>query len=94
MQLHGRVVLDRRRRGSLPSVGLPPTPSSGLGASPTACIRQPSCTSALNVREPTEGGELALPSQAALELLAGTFPAARQKLEALGFGLVQQGGQA
>jgi hypothetical protein len=45
------------------------------------------------VRQP-EGGELALPSQAALELLAGTFPAARQKLEALGFGLVQQGGQA
>jgi hypothetical protein len=45
------------------------------------------------VRQP-EGGELALPSQAALELLAGTFPAARQKLEALGFGLVQQGSQA
>jgi hypothetical protein len=45
------------------------------------------------VRHP-EGGELALPSPAALELLAGTFPAARQKLAALGFGLVQQGSQA
>jgi hypothetical protein len=45
------------------------------------------------VRQP-EGGALALPSQAALDLLAATFPAARQKLAALGFGLVQQGGQA
>jgi hypothetical protein len=42
------------------------------------------------VRRP-EGGALALPSQAALALLAATFPAARQKLAALGFGLVQQG---
>jgi hypothetical protein len=41
------------------------------------------------VRRP-EGGALALPSRAALDLLAGLFPAARQKLEALGFGLVQQ----
>ena len=41
-----------------------------------------------------EGGDLALPSPAALALLAATFPAARQKLAALGFGLVQQGGQA
>jgi hypothetical protein len=45
------------------------------------------------VRQP-ERGDLALPSPAALELLAGTFPAARQKLAALGFGLVQQGSQA
>jgi hypothetical protein len=45
------------------------------------------------VRQP-EGGELALPSQAALDLLVATFPAARRKLEALGFGLVQQGGDA
>jgi hypothetical protein len=45
------------------------------------------------VRQP-EGGALALPSQVALELLAATFPAARRKLEALGFGLVQQGGDA
>jgi hypothetical protein len=45
------------------------------------------------VRQP-EGGALVLPSHAALALLAGTFPAARQKLAALGFGLVQQGGQA
>ena len=44
------------------------------------------------VRQP-EGGDLALPSPSALALLAATFPAARQKLEALGFGLVQQGGQ-
>jgi hypothetical protein len=43
------------------------------------------------VRRP-EGGELDLPDRAALELLAGTFPAARQKLEALGYGLVQQDG--
>jgi hypothetical protein len=42
------------------------------------------------VRRP-EGGELALPSQAALALLAGLFPAALRQLEALGFGLVQQG---
>jgi hypothetical protein len=45
------------------------------------------------VRQP-EGGDLALPSPAALALLAGTFPAARQKLAALGFGLMQQDGQA
>ena len=45
------------------------------------------------VRQP-EGGELTLPSQAALDLLVATFPAARRKLEALGFGLVQQGGPA
>jgi hypothetical protein len=45
------------------------------------------------VRRP-EGGALVLPSPAALALLAGTFPAARQKLAALGFGLMQQGGQA
>jgi hypothetical protein len=45
------------------------------------------------VRRP-EGGELDLPSQAALDRLAGTFPAARQKLAALGFGLVQQGSDA
>jgi hypothetical protein len=45
------------------------------------------------VRQP-EGGDLALPSQAALALLAVRFPPARQKLAALGFGLVQQGGQA
>ncbi len=45
------------------------------------------------VRRP-EGGALALPSPAALALLAATFPAARQKLEALGFGLMQQGGWA
>ncbi len=43
------------------------------------------------VRQP-EGGDLALPSQAALDLLVATFPAARRKLEAFGFGLVQQGG--
>lgn len=42
------------------------------------------------VRRP-EGGELVLPSRSALELLARTFPAALQKLETLGFGLVQQG---
>jgi hypothetical protein len=45
------------------------------------------------VRQP-EGSELTLPSQAALDLLVATFPAARRKLEALGFGLVQQGGPA
>jgi len=44
------------------------------------------------VRRP-EGGELALPSRSALDLLAGAFPAALRKLEALGFGLVQQGDQ-
>jgi hypothetical protein len=44
------------------------------------------------VRRP-EGGELVLPSRAALDLIAGAFPAALQKLEALGFGLVQQGDQ-
>jgi hypothetical protein len=45
------------------------------------------------VRRP-EGGALALSSPAALALLAATFPAARRKLEALGFGLVQQDSQA
>src|SRR3954468_1462008 len=44
------------------------------------------------VRRP-EGGELVLPSRAALDLITGAFPAALQKLEALGFGLVQQGDQ-
>jgi hypothetical protein len=43
-------------------------------------------------RQP-EGGNPTLPSQAALDLLVGVFPAARQKLEALGFGLAQQGGR-
>ena len=47
----------------------------------------------LLIRRP-EGGNLVLPSRAALGLLTGIFPAARQKLEALGFGLVQQGDQA
>ena len=47
----------------------------------------------LLVRHP-EGGSLVLPTQAALGLLAGIFPAALQKLEALGFGLVQQEDQA
>lgn len=42
------------------------------------------------VRRP-EGGELVLPSRAALGLLVGIFPAARQKLAEFGFGLVQQG---
>jgi hypothetical protein len=42
------------------------------------------------VRRP-EGGELVLPSRAALDLIAGAFPVALQKLAALGFGLVQQG---
>jgi hypothetical protein len=37
---------------------------------------------------------LVLPSQAALDLITGTFPAGLQKLEALGFGLVQHGDQA
>jgi hypothetical protein len=45
------------------------------------------------VRQP-KGGDLALPSPAALALLAVAFPAARRKLAALGFGLVQQSGQA
>lgn len=44
------------------------------------------------VRRP-EGGELVLPSRAALARLAGLFPTALEKLEALGFGLVQQGDQ-
>jgi hypothetical protein len=35
-----------------PSCRPPPTPSSGLGASPTARVRQPSCTSALDLRGP------------------------------------------
>ena len=42
------------------------------------------------VRRP-EGGELVLPSHAALGLLVEIFPAARRKLEELGFGLVQHG---
>ena len=42
------------------------------------------------IRRP-EGSELALPSQGALDLLVETSPVALQKLEALGFGLVQQG---
>ena len=41
-----------------------------------------------------EGGNLVLPSRAALALLTGIFPAARQELEALGFGLIQQGDRA
>jgi hypothetical protein len=45
------------------------------------------------VRRP-EGGELVLPAHAALGLLVGIFPAARRKLEELGFGLVQQGDPA
>ena len=45
------------------------------------------------VRRP-EGGDLALPSRAALDLLTGLFPAARQKLGALGFGLIGHGGDA
>jgi hypothetical protein len=45
------------------------------------------------VRHP-EGGELVLPSRAALALLVGTFPVALRELKALGFGLVQQGDQA
>src|SRR3954447_4172454 len=44
------------------------------------------------VRRP-EGGGLVLPSRAALDLITGAFPAALQKLQALGFGLVQQGDQ-
>jgi hypothetical protein len=47
----------------------------------------------LLVRRP-EGGNLVLPTRAALGLLTGAFPAVLQKLEALGFGLVQQGDQA
>jgi hypothetical protein len=45
------------------------------------------------VRHP-EGGELVLPSRAALGLLVGIFPAARLKLTELGFGLIQQGDPA
>src|SRR4051812_27568415 len=45
------------------------------------------------VRHP-EGGSLILPSRVALGLLTGAFPAVLQKLEALGYGLVQQGNQA
>lgn len=45
------------------------------------------------VRRP-EGGELVLPTQAALGRLRVLFPAAREKLAALGFGLVQQGDEA
>ncbi len=44
------------------------------------------------VRRP-EGGDLVLPSRVALGLLVGVFVAALRKLEALGFGLVQQGDQ-
>src|SRR3954454_10594320 len=45
------------------------------------------------VRHP-EGGSLILPTRAALGLLTGAFPAVLQRLEALGYGLVQQGDQA
>ena len=45
------------------------------------------------VRYP-EGDNLVLPSRAALGLLSEIFPVAQQKLETLGFGLVQQGDQA
>jgi len=45
------------------------------------------------VRHP-DGGDLLLPSRAALAQLAELFPAALRKLEELGFGLVQQGDQA
>src|SRR4051794_3489462 len=45
------------------------------------------------VRHP-EGGSLVLPTRAALGLLTEIFPAALQKLEALGYGLVQQDDQA
>src|SRR4051812_20414732 len=45
------------------------------------------------VRHP-EGGSLILPTRVALGLLTGAFPAVLQKLEALGYGLVQQGDQA
>lgn len=41
------------------------------------------------VRRP-DGGSLTLPSQNALDLLCRMLPDARQKLEALGFGMVQQ----
>ena len=41
------------------------------------------------VRRP-DGGKLTLPSRAAFDLLCGMLPAARQKLETLGFGMVQQ----
>ena len=41
-----------------------------------------------------EGGELVLPSRAALGLLTENLSAALQKLEALGFSQVQQGDQA
>jgi hypothetical protein len=66
------------------------TPSAADGAKVLA-VRAGS--SLRLVRHP-KGGELALPSQVALELLAGAFLVARQKLVALGFDLVQQGGQA
>ena len=66
------------------------TPPSADGARVVA-VR--SGSGLMLVRRP-EGGELVLPSRAALDLIAGTFPAGLQKLEALGFGLVQQGDQA
>jgi hypothetical protein len=66
------------------------TPAFADGAQ-VAAVR--SGDGVLLVRRP-EGGNLVLPTRAALGLLAGIFPAALQKLEALGFGLVQQGDQA
>ena len=58
------------------------------------------CESGRALRERREAGPASrgrravLLSRAALCLLAGLFPAALRKLEALGFGLVQQGDQA
>ena len=66
------------------------TPAFADGAQ-VAAVR--SGNGVLLVRRP-EGGNLVLPTRAALGLLTGIFPAALQKLEALGFGLVQQGDQA
>jgi hypothetical protein len=63
------------------------TPPSADGAQ---VVAERSGEGLMLVRRP-EGGELVLPSRAALDLLAGTFPAALRRLEALGFGLVQQG---
>jgi hypothetical protein len=41
------------------------------------------------IRRP-DGGDLALPSRAAFDLLGGMLPVARQKLETFGFGMIQQ----
>ena len=71
-------------------VALGETPSFADGAR-VAAVRAGG--GVILVRRP-EGGELVLPSRTALGLLTGLFPAARQKLEALGFGLVQHGDQA